>query len=109
LNGRYSQDYFNRKGEFKPIRDLKYWGLGIVLEEKYHLKPEDAKALTAFLLPMLSLDPRNRITAAEALKSEWLCADDGELTADEADLMREIAALFQAQLGEKVVPSSPSV
>lgn len=34
--GKYSRQYFNRKGELRHIHSLKMWGLADVLVDKYH-------------------------------------------------------------------------
>lgn len=34
--GKYSRQYFNRKGELRNIHSLKMWGLEDVLVDKYH-------------------------------------------------------------------------
>ena len=53
MAGKYSKDYFNRKGELKHIRNLKNWSLKEVLQEKYKMSEEDAEGISSFLLPML--------------------------------------------------------
>lgn len=35
--GKYSRQYFNRKGDLRHIHSLKMWGLEDVLVDKYHL------------------------------------------------------------------------
>ena len=57
LAGKYSKDYFNRKGELKHIRHLKNWSLKEVLQEKYKMSVEDAEGISSFLLPMLEFSP----------------------------------------------------
>lgn len=71
-SGKYSKDFFSRKGELKAIRSLNYWGLEEVFIEKYKWSKEDAKAIASFILPMLRYIPEQRATAAEMLKHEWL-------------------------------------
>lgn len=70
--GKQSRQFFNRKGELRHISGLKPWDLYDVLTEKYHWDPEEAKAFTAFLRPMLEFDPNRRATAAQCLQHEWL-------------------------------------
>lgn len=36
MDGKYSRQYFNRKGELRHIHSLKMWGLEDVLVDKYH-------------------------------------------------------------------------
>lgn len=70
--GTYSPEFFNKRGEFRHIRDLDYWPLDLVLKEKYRLDPNVIDLLVSFLLPMLEINPTKRITASEALKHSFL-------------------------------------
>jgi len=70
--GRRSATYFNRRGDLRHIKSLRYWGLPDVLQQKYHMHPLDARNLASFLLPMLRLLPEERITAKAALEHPWL-------------------------------------
>lgn len=70
--GRRSTTYFNRRGELRHIKSLRYWGLGDVLQQKYHMHPVEARNLASFLLPMLHLQPEERTTAKIALEHPWL-------------------------------------
>ena len=56
LGGRYSRDYFNRQGELRHIRRLRFWPLSKVLMEKYEFSEEDAMRLLCKTssLPFLS-------------------------------------------------------
>merc|ERR1719382_610804 len=70
--GRRSTTYFNRRGELRHIKSLRYWGLGDVLQQKYHMHPIEARNLASFLLPMLRLQPEERTSAKSALEHPWL-------------------------------------
>mmetsp|Transcript_31019 Transcript_31019/g.54439 ORF Transcript_31019/g.54439 Transcript_31019/m.54439 type:complete len:558 (-) Transcript_31019:93-1766(-) len=70
--GKYSRQYFNRKGELRNIKKLDFWGLEDILMEKYKIAPSEAKEISEFLTPMLALSSKNRVTAEDALKSRWL-------------------------------------
>lgn len=70
--GRRSMTYFNRRGELRHIKSLRFWGLPDVLEQKYHIHPMEARNLASFLLPMLQLLPEERISAKNALEHPWL-------------------------------------
>jgi serine/threonine protein kinase len=70
--GRRSTTYFNRKGELRHIKSLRYWGLEDVLQQKYHMHLLDAKNLNSFLLGMLRLNPEERSTAQIILQHPWL-------------------------------------
>merc|ERR1719384_3092221 len=70
--GRRSMTYFNRRGELRHIKSLRFWGLADVLQQKYHMHAIEAKNLASFLLPMLHLQPEERTTAQAALEHPWL-------------------------------------
>jgi len=71
--GRHAQDYFNRKGELRAIRNLgPQWGVADVLVEKYHFSKEESDLIASFILPMVDWLPEKRVTAKEALQHPWL-------------------------------------
>ncbi|WAR26681.1 SRPK1-like protein [Mya arenaria] len=72
LSGKYSREFFNRKGELRNITKLKPWSLFDVLTEKYEWDPDEATAFSDFLTPMLEFDPEHRATAGESLQHPWL-------------------------------------
>ncbi|CAD7702095.1 unnamed protein product [Ostreobium quekettii] len=72
LSGKYARDFFNRNGDLRNIKHLKYWPLDRVLLEKYRMPLEEALGLTDFLLPMLRYDPKERATPREMLGHPWL-------------------------------------
>ncbi|XP_055510616.1 SRSF protein kinase 1-like [Leucoraja erinacea] len=72
LAGKYSKEFFTKKGELRHITKLKPWGLFEVLVEKYEWPQEEASTFTEFLLPMLELIPEKRATAAECTRHPWL-------------------------------------
>lgn len=72
LNGKWSQEIFNRKGELRNIHRLRHWALPDVLREKYHFKEEEAKRISAFLTPMLELIPEKRANAGGMAAHGWL-------------------------------------
>ena len=53
--GKFSNDYFNKKGELKHIHNLNYWGLEGVLAEKYKFSTVDAAEIAHFLLNLLEV------------------------------------------------------
>ncbi|KAI9989595.1 hypothetical protein PInf_019880 [Phytophthora infestans] len=78
------REFFNRKGDLKRIRSLKFWSLQQVLVEKYHFSRQDAECLASFLGPMLRYDPAKRATAQDCLAHPWLAhVDDEEELADD--------------------------
>ncbi|XP_058229575.1 SRSF protein kinase 1b isoform X1 [Hemibagrus wyckioides] len=72
MNGKYSKEFFTKKGELRHITKLKPWGLLDVLVEKYEWSREEAQCFSSFLLPMLDLIPEKRATAAECLRHAWI-------------------------------------
>ncbi|KAH7427154.1 hypothetical protein KP509_10G032000 [Ceratopteris richardii] len=75
LGGRYSKDFFNRHGDLRHIRRLRYWPLDSVLIEKYEFSPQNAKELSDFLVPLLDFVPEKRPTAGQCLLHPWLNVD----------------------------------
>ena len=49
--GKYARDYFNRNGELRHIKKLRYWPLDRVLVEKYKLSEEEVRWLCVVSLP----------------------------------------------------------
>uniref|UniRef100_A0A672YPF6 non-specific serine/threonine protein kinase n=1 Tax=Sphaeramia orbicularis TaxID=375764 RepID=A0A672YPF6_9TELE len=72
LSGRYSREYFTRRGDLRHISSLKPWGLFEVLLEKYEWPLDQAAQFSDFLLTMLELQPDRRATAAQCLQHSWL-------------------------------------
>jgi len=70
--GRRSATYFNRRGDLRHIKSLRYWGLDDVLQQKYRMHPIEAKNLASFLGPMLRLSPEDRSQAQQLLCHPWL-------------------------------------
>ncbi|XP_026076856.1 SRSF protein kinase 1 isoform X1 [Carassius auratus] len=71
-NGKYSKEFFTKKGDLRHITKLKPWGLPDVLVEKYEWPREEAQNFSDFLLPMLDLVPEKRATASECLRHSWI-------------------------------------
>jgi len=72
VSGKYSREFFDKKGDLRHITKLRPWGMFEVLTEKYEWPEEEARAFADFLNPMLSFDPSERATAADSLKHPWL-------------------------------------
>lgn len=70
--GRRSMTFFNRKGELRHIKSLRFWGLEDVLQQKYHMHTLEAINLASFLNPMLRLSPSDRQSAQQLLAHPWL-------------------------------------
>ncbi|KAL5511950.1 SKY1_2 [Sanghuangporus vaninii] len=86
FSGKYSTEFFNRKGELRHIQKLRFWPLDAVLHDKYLLPREQANEITEFLSPMLRLHPDKRATAAELVHHKWF---DGVLVQGEVDMIRQ--------------------
>lgn len=72
IGGARSKDYFDRHGDLKRIRRLKYWPLDKLLVEKFKFSETDASAFAEFLCPILDFTPEKRPTAQQCLKHLWL-------------------------------------
>ena len=72
LGGKYSCDYFTRRGELRHIKNLKPWKLYDVLIEKYDWESDVAQEFVDFLNPMMAYDPAERSTASQSLTNPWL-------------------------------------
>uniref|UniRef100_A0A672HG12 non-specific serine/threonine protein kinase n=1 Tax=Salarias fasciatus TaxID=181472 RepID=A0A672HG12_SALFA len=72
LAGKYSKEFFTKKGDLRHITKLKPWGLFDVLVEKYEWSKEEAHTFSSFLLPMLDLVPERRAPPAQCLSHLWL-------------------------------------
>nr|GMD22717.1 serine/threonine-protein kinase SRPK [Ipomoea batatas] len=72
LGGRYSRDFFNRYGDLKHIRRLRFWPINKVLMEKYEFSEQDANDMAEFLVPLLDFVPDKRPTAAQCLNHPWI-------------------------------------
>jgi len=71
-SGKYSREYFTKKGTLIHISKLKPWSLRDVLTEKYKWPETEACAFSDFLTPMLTYETSQRASAAQCLLSPWL-------------------------------------
>ncbi|KAI8974159.1 kinase-like domain-containing protein [Trametes punicea] len=85
FSGKYSSDFFNRRGELRHIQKLRFWPLDAVLHDKYLLPKEEADMIASFLNPMLRLHPDKRAKASELIHHAWL---DGIVVQGEIDVIR---------------------
>ncbi|XP_018530846.1 SRSF protein kinase 3 isoform X2 [Lates calcarifer] len=72
LSGKYSAEYFSRRGDLRRVGPVRLWNLYDVLVEKYHFLLEEASGFSDFLLRMLDYHPERRATAAKCLCHPWL-------------------------------------
>jgi serine/threonine-protein kinase SRPK3 len=78
LAGKHSKNFFDKKGNLKNIKQLKFWPVDEVLHEKYHFAREDAEEVADFITPCLGFDPNERATGLECLQNGWLQEDIDE-------------------------------
>lgn len=74
--GARSKDFFDRYGDLKRIRRLKYWSLDRLLVDKYKFLEQDARDFADFLRPILDFAPEKRPTAQQCLQHPWLTSND---------------------------------
>lgn len=104
LGGIKYRKMFDRAGQLRRIRGLKYWPLHRVLHEKYKFKEAEAKAFADFLLPMLAWDPNHRASAKAMLKHPWLEREsnyDAKMSDEEYQKMQERKKAQEAGLMKK--------
>ncbi|GMH06611.1 hypothetical protein Nepgr_008451 [Nepenthes gracilis] len=70
--GARSKDYFDRYGDLKRIRRLKYWPLDRLLIDRYEFSETDAREFVEFLQPLFDFAPEKRPTAQQCLQHPWL-------------------------------------
>ncbi|KAL0379080.1 UNVERIFIED_CONTAM: putative serine/threonine-protein kinase sky1 [Sesamum radiatum] len=63
--GARSKDYFDRYGDLKRIRRLKYGTLDRLLVDKYKFSDADARDFAGFLRPIFDFEPEKRPTAKQ--------------------------------------------
>jgi serine/threonine protein kinase len=78
LAGKYSKNFFDKKGNLKNIKQLKFWPVDEVLHEKYHFAAEDAEEVADFITPCLDFDPKERAMGIDCLNSDWLQEENME-------------------------------
>lgn len=128
LGGKYSAEFFNRKGTFlhpsclgltlmfysgilgelRHIHKLRYWPLQNVLHDKYLLPAEDADTIASFLNPMLGLNPDRRAKAGVMAAHRWL---EGVVVKGEVEVLEQIglggAEAMLTPNGEQLVMPLP--
>ncbi|XP_072960640.1 uncharacterized protein [Typha angustifolia] len=80
LTGSRSKEFFDRHGDLKRIRRLKFWPLDHLLIEKYKFAESEAREFSDFLCPLLDFAPEKRPTAAQCLQHPWLKNKDAKPT-----------------------------
>ncbi|XP_071724422.1 uncharacterized protein [Rutidosis leptorrhynchoides] len=72
IGGSLSKDYFDRHGDLKRIRRLKFWPLDRLLRDRYKFSETDAREFSEFLTPIFDFTPEKRPTAEQCLQHPWL-------------------------------------
>ncbi|KAJ4468783.1 kinase-like domain-containing protein [Lentinula aciculospora] len=67
MGGKYSGEFFTRKGDLRHISKLRFWPLQSVLSDKYLFPANAASHLSGFLNPMLAASPEKRAGARDML------------------------------------------
>ncbi|KAK9852127.1 hypothetical protein WJX84_008536 [Apatococcus fuscideae] len=107
-NGSFSKDFFNRHGELRHIKSLRFWPLDKVLTEKYNMPEAEAVALSSFLLPMLEYVPEQRATAAQMQQHPWLTGKLPSLSSQAGDRHRSAPSSSSPRLVKRSRSPSPS-
>ncbi len=72
LMGKYSREFFSKRGELLHIENLRPWNLYSVLTQKYAWSSKAARLFADFITPMLEYDPKKRATALDCLNNPWI-------------------------------------
>jgi serine/threonine protein kinase len=78
MSGKYSNEFFNKRGQLRHINQLRPWELYEVLTEKYEWSTRDASEFADFLLPMLNYNMYERVSAYECLNHPWITSEYAE-------------------------------
>lgn len=70
--GKLNMKYFRRDGTLRNIKELLFWSIEELLQEKFGMDTSHAYEIAAFMRPMLEMDPRIRCSAAQALRLKWI-------------------------------------
>lgn len=76
LSGKFSSEFFNKKGVLRKIEKLNIWSLCDVLHDKYKCSWNDAEQLSNFLTPMLNINAQERANARKQLQDPWVFDND---------------------------------
>ncbi|MED6194875.1 hypothetical protein PIB30_032658 [Stylosanthes scabra] len=75
ISGAQSKEYFDRHGDLKRIRRLKFWPLDKLLIDRYKFPETDAREFAEFLTPLFDFAPEKRPTAQQCLQHPWMNRD----------------------------------
>ncbi|EUC66065.1 Serine/Threonine-kinase SRPK1, putative [Rhizoctonia solani AG-3 Rhs1AP] len=85
FSGKYSAEFFNRKGELRHIHKLRFWPVESVLHDKYLLSRADSDLISSFLTPMMNLHPEKRARAIDMVNHPWI---EGIIVQGELDVLK---------------------
>ena len=105
FSGKYSGEFFNRKGELRHIHKLRFWPVESVLHDKYLLPRADADMIASFLSPMMRLSPEKRARAIDMVNHPWL---EGIIVQGEIDVMKQERERERGRSGTRGLVSSRS-
>ncbi|KAB2623638.1 SRSF protein kinase 3-like [Pyrus ussuriensis x Pyrus communis] len=72
IGGARSKDFFDRHGDLKRIRRLKFWPLDKILIDRYKFSETDAREFAEFLCPIFDFAPEKRPTTQQCLQHPWI-------------------------------------
>ncbi|KAK1303839.1 Serine/threonine-protein kinase AFC3 [Acorus calamus] len=86
IGGARSRDLFDRHGDLKRIRRLKFWSIERLLVDKYKFSELDAHEFAEFLTPILDFAPEKRPTAEQCLRHPWLKSKTSKSSSDNKEV-----------------------
>ncbi|WOK98791.1 hypothetical protein Cni_G07503 [Canna indica] len=84
------RDYFDKYGDLKRIRRLKFWPLDKLLVEKYKFTEDNAREFADFLCPLLDFAPEKRPTAEQCLQHPWIQIKDENSSSENNEHMEKL-------------------
>ncbi|KAI4314659.1 hypothetical protein L6164_027547 [Bauhinia variegata] len=102
IGGVRSKDYFDRHGDLKRIRRLKFCPLDKLLIDRYNISETDAREFAEFLLPILDFAPEKRPTAQQCLQHPWLQKENSSQNEKKNEPSREKVEVGMSNLKIKV-------
>jgi len=70
--GKSTNEFFDKGGQLRHTKVNGFWGIELMLHRRYGMEENDAKASAEVLHGLLKYNPRERWSAANLIKSEWL-------------------------------------
>ncbi|CAN1170229.1 Serine/threonine-protein kinase SRPK [Linum perenne] len=95
--GARSKDLFDRHGDLKRIRRLKYWPLNRLLVDRYKFSENEAREFSEFLCPILDFAPEKRPSAQQCLQHPWM--NMNRINNTNVEMKNEAAGLGKLEAG----------